>query len=285
MPNIFLAKIGLLFWVCLLTSQLALADQQSLLVDRNGDETVSILAFGDSLTYGIGDGSAPGAVVEEPPRDSSPAGYPRRVQQLTGVKVTNSGVPGEQLVADGSDRFVRALKSSSADIALIMEGTNDANLQVSLGSFRNFLQRTINAATALGRLPVVVSIPPPSGNRLSLRPFTDAFTREQERLAFFNKIPLADVARAFKTTCDKQDSCRLLNQPEGLHPNTLGYDVIAQTILATLYGIDIFSENGGQDLSAALGISPSDIKVKPDLPAPVAKSFQFETAPFSLEDQ
>jgi len=262
--------MGILF-IFLSSVNFVYADQESLLKDKNGDQTVSILAFGDSLTYGIGDGLAPGAVVEEPSRESSPGGYPKRLQTLLGVKVTNSGVPGEQLVADGSDRFVRALRSSSADIALIMAGSNDANLQVSLSSYRNSLQRVINAASALGRLPVLLTIPPPGGNKLPLRPFTDSFTREQERAAFFNQLPLADIARAFKTTCKNINNCELLNLPEGLHPNSLGYDVMAQTVSATLYGIDIFSENGATDLAVALGVSPSEIKVLPDL-AGVTKS-------------
>jgi hypothetical protein len=80
---------------------------------------------------------------------------------------------------------------------------------------------------------------------------------------------LADIARAFASTCDNLNKCQLLNVPEGLHPNTLGYDVIAQTVLATLYGIDIFSQSGASELAGALGVETSVIKVKPEA-APVA---------------
>lgn len=137
-----------------------------------------------------------------------------------------------------------------------------------VGTYRNNLQRAINAAIAQGIQPVIVTIPPPCCNRAALRPFTDSFTREQERLAFFNLVPIADVARAWKTTCVSQTACRLLNVPEGLHPNTLGYDVMAQTILATLYGVDIFAPGGAEELAGALGIGPEEIDVRPDSSAP-----------------
>ena len=244
----------------------AFADGENLLTDRSGDGIVSVLAFGDSLTYGIGDGFAPGADVQEIPRDSqSAAGYPKRVQQLAGLRVINAGVPGEVLSSEGVSRFASIIQNSNADTILILEGSNDANLQVPLSTFRNTLQRAINAAKALGREVVVLTIPPPCCNRASLKPFTDAFTREQERLAYFNGVALADIARAWKTTCDDINQCNLMNVPEGLHPNTLWYDVMSQTVLASLYGIDIFSPGGAADLAGALGVSETDIDVKPDL--------------------
>ena len=107
MPNAIAVKIILLLLVCLFLESTASAESETLLVDRNGDESVSILAFGDSLTYGVGDGSAPGKVVEEPSRANSPAGYPKRIQNLSGVRVSNSGVPGEQLALDPGEHIDR----------------------------------------------------------------------------------------------------------------------------------------------------------------------------------
>ena len=56
----------------------------------------------------------------------------------------------------------------------------------------------------------------------------------------------------------------MYNLPDGIHPNTRGYDAIAQTVLATLYGIDIFAAQGAADLEAALGLAAGTVIVRPD---------------------
>ncbi len=52
-------KFRILF-AFLIFTPLILQAQESVLADVSGDGTVRITAFGDSLTFGVGDGTKPG---------------------------------------------------------------------------------------------------------------------------------------------------------------------------------------------------------------------------------
>ena len=91
------------------------------LTDRNGDGAVEILAFGDSITYGVGDGSAPGDYVEQIYDAGAPRGYPLRLSSLIGVAVDNAGLPGEELIRTGIDRFPGLVIGASADSDGVMD--------------------------------------------------------------------------------------------------------------------------------------------------------------------
>jgi len=233
--------------------------EESILKDENGDGAVSLLAFGDSITYGLGDGAD-----VEASRDLPPAGYPKRVSNLASVPVSNVGLPGEEFILDGAARFARQLSRSNADIVLFLEGANDALKRASTDDYRNKVQRVINSTTAIGKVPVLLTIPPTCCGHAGSRPFIESFNRETIRLANLNSSRLADLERAWKTTCQNQEECELFND-DGLHPNAKGYSVIAQTVLAALYGIDIFAPDGAGELAAALGVDPTTILVKPEI--------------------
>lgn len=232
----------------------------SLLFDRDGDSIVKVGCFGDSITFGVGDGIPVGVDVEDI-TSSSGGGYPTRLSALLGVPVINSGIPGEELVASGQFRFP---KLGGVDVVLIFEGVNDAIKQVTTGAYSRGLQRMVNIAAARGMEPVVVLIPPPCCNHGSLAPFTDAYAGSANDLASVNEIRVCDVARAWRTTCTNSD-CELYNVPEGLHPNKLGYDVIAQTCAASILGIDIFTADGAAALESALGLPAGTVVVKPEV--------------------
>jgi lysophospholipase L1-like esterase len=228
--------------------------QESLLQDFNNDNTVSVIAFGDSLTFGLGDIYSPGQVITEINPSLSGGGYPAILSGMIGLPIANAGVPGEVFVSDGVGRLPRVLQSANADVLLFMQGTNDAVFQVNAGSFRNRLQRVINVALALGERPVLLTLPPTCCLRAGQNLFIDSYNQQIFRLQNLNQIPVADVNRAFRTTCENKRQCELLNVPEGLHPNSVGYQVIAETVAATLNGIDIFSEAGRAELAQVLGV-------------------------------
>lgn len=243
---------------------LALAGDESLLADLNGDGSVSMLAFGDSITYGIGDIFDAGANVETMPAGQPPGGYPKRIASLTSIPVSNAGLPGEEFVLEGAQRFAKVIQASKADLVLFLEGANDAVQQIDPTSYRNKLQRIINSSQALGKTPIILTIPPSCCNHDGQRLFTSSYNQQIGRIQSVNEIRVADTAHAWETTCVNRKECELLNVPEGLHPNKKGYTVIAQTVLATIYGIDIFSPNGASELAGALGVDPTEIIVKPD---------------------
>jgi hypothetical protein len=87
--------------------------------------------------------------------------------------------------------------------------------------------------------------------------------------AQLNGLQVTDLELTWDTTCKDPLRCELFNLPEGLHPNTTGYDVMAQAVTATLMGIDLFAPEGAAQLEAALGLQPGAVLVKP-LPQAVA---------------
>jgi len=223
----------------------------SLLVDRTGDGAVTALAFGDSITYGIG-GSNEGS------------GYPGELSDLIGVPVINSGVPGERLLDDGVDRLPGSVAGSGADIVILLEGANDAPQVVSSESIRRGYQRAVNVIRALGREPVLGTPLPTCCDRAAIDPIIASYAEVARFVAAQNEITLLDFRRAWSNTCGGIAECSLFNIPEGLHPNDDGYTVMAQTAAATLLNIDIFSAGGAEALESALGLFPGTVLVKPD---------------------
>ena len=245
---------ALVFPLLAITS--AIAEDENILIDQNGDGAISIVAFGDSITYGVGDS----ADIENDEPDFG--GYPARLASLVGVSVANFGDPGEELTDGGSRRFSSVIQSSNADIAVILEGSNDAFNTVEPGTYRRALQRSINVARATGKKVVLVTLPDPCCEHGQLIPFTTNYSGIVVELAEINAVPYADARLAWKTTC-VSPACELYRLPEGLHPNPTGYDVLAQTVAAALVGVDVFEEGGAQNLEGALGLAEGTVLVKP----------------------
>lgn len=255
-----------LLTVCILMSSFNYAYAQtstSLLRDINGDGIIDLLAFGDSITRGVGDGINPGADVEErlePPIGE--AGYPLRLESWLGLNVSNKGDPGERLASAGIFRFTPTVGSSNADYVIISEGANDSFDRTTEAEMKKNVQIMINISKALGKEPVLVGIPPSSGNHSGLRPFIDAYNRAYKDLADLNQVTFADMEGAFANNCDIDEDCYLLNQPEGLHPNTKGYDAMAEVIVANFYGINLLQAGGSTLLAQALGRPESSLVIK-----------------------
>lgn len=239
----------------------AWADNLSVLRDVNGDGTVKLLAFGDSITYGVGDAFQPGQNVEDITESGPKGGYPKRLERYLGVPVANEGIPGEQLTEGGVERFPGKVAGSSFDIALIMEGSNDAPQQISSGQYARSLQRMINVGVADGKEVVVMTVPPPVASHDSIQPFTQSYSHAARDIANVNGVTLVDVERAITDACPVLDRCSFYNLPEGLHPNRKGYDALGQIIAAGLFGIDVTAPGSAAQISSALGLPQSDVVV------------------------
>jgi len=254
-----------LIFCFLLSFSAAAWAESTILLDNNRDGAITILGFGDSLTYGVGDGTLPGQLVTELNRTDGQAGYLSRLATLLGVPTENGGIPGEFLVEEGEKRFPRVLEQSHADIVAILEGANDAFQGIDSETFTRVVQKLINVSKALGRTPVLLTLPPPCCDHSGLAPFIDEYSRLIREAAVLNEVGYAELDRAWRTSCENKTECELFNLPEGLHPNSKGYDVIAQTVASTALGVDLFTKSGAGELAAALGLAESDIVVKPDL--------------------
>jgi len=116
------------------------------LVDINCDGKVIVVAFGDSITRGVG--------------DSTKRGYPGRLQRLLdNVKIINVGDPGER-TSEGRVRAPREFnKYKNADYTIVLEGVNDYHeIGRSASSTRANLSSIVRSAenrgavTLLGKL-------------------------------------------------------------------------------------------------------------------------------------
>lgn len=228
--NAVLVSLGL---VAMMSAREVVA-QETPLSDRDGNGVVQLLAFGDSITYGVGDDIPPGEYVYKITDSGPPRGYPSRLSTSLSTPVINAGVPGERLVTQGVYRLPKLLNEESFDTVIIMEGSNDAIFQEDSGVYARSLQKMINVARASGKGVVVMTVLLPVGLHQSLQPFTDGYSQEVRELALLNNIPLIDMESSFIAACPEYATCALFNLPEGLHPNTSGYDTMTSTVLAGL---------------------------------------------------
>lgn len=173
-----------------------------------------IVAFGDSLTAGLGVG----------PAESYPAQLQRRLEDLGyHYRVINAGVSGET-TAGGVRRVAWVLKSQPA-IVILELGANDGLRGLNPGQTRANLQRIIEQFQR-ARITVVLAgmkLPPNYGVE-----YTKAFEAIYPALArqyHLKLIPffLEGIAGSTK-----------LNQADGIHPTAEGYRVIVGKVLETV---------------------------------------------------
>ena len=236
---------------------------EPLLEDINADGQVFYLGFGDSITYGVGDGTQPGQDVSDPPRTDGSMGYVARIGTWLGIPVRNAARPGEHLTTSGILRFAAVVQGSSADVVGVLEGVNDAFDRATPSEYDMAYQRIVNVTLALGKRPLLITEPVPCCSHQGLKPYASMGSNQVRAVAARNELPYADVELAWSTTCENKASCELLCRPDGLHPNSKGYDVIAQVVAAALLDIDIFAEGGAKQLEDALGWPAGTVIVKP----------------------
>jgi lysophospholipase L1-like esterase len=224
--------------------------------DRNGDGVVKLVAFGDSVTYGVGDGGNVGGITEEVPFTDGSLGYPSRIETLAGILTDNRGVPGELFTLAGIERFPDTLRASGADGVAILEGANDAIVRVSGSVYSRKLQKAVNIARELGVTPYLLTLPRPCCEHQGSGLFTELYSNLVRETAAINAVPLVDAAMTFEVVCEGRLECFLYNLPEGLHPNGRGYDAISEVLIAQLNGIDLFAPDGPEMLAGVLGVDP-----------------------------
>ena len=192
-------KFALLFLVSLLVGCGGSSDS---LTPLSGDAV--ILAFGDSLTFGTG--TTP---------DKS---YPAVLQELSGRKVVNAGIPGE-LSAQGLARLPGLLDAHRPDLLILIHGGNDILRKKSLEQAADNLREMIALARAKGAEVVMMAVPNPT---LVLSP-ADFYASVAEETGVPIEIDaLADILQ-FPS-----------NKSDTIHPNAKGYRKMAESLYALL---------------------------------------------------
>jgi lysophospholipase L1-like esterase len=159
-----------------------------------------VLAFGDSLTAGIG----------AEPNES----YPAVLQGLLGCRVINAGAPGEDTTA-GLNRLKSTLESERVDLVILCEGGNDMLHNQSDEFVRNNLEAMVSLIKTQGVDVILLAVPRPIQ---PLKP--PAFYRE--------------IAAAHTIPCEADALARILSSPalksDPLHPNAKGYKRLAESV-------------------------------------------------------
>jgi lysophospholipase L1-like esterase len=83
---------------------------------------------------------------------------------------------------------------------------------------------------------VLNTLVPPTAFNSALLPYTNLYSSIIRDLGAINDLTVADIELSFLTACPDLPNCSLLNIPEGLHPNTAGYDAMAGVIRSALNG-------------------------------------------------
>lgn len=164
----------------------------------------TILAFGNSLTYGTG----------AKPSES----YPSALEELTGYKVINAGVPGE-LSDQGLKRFPETLARHRPDLVILCHGGNDILRKKNLAETASNINRMIAIARKQDIPVMLIGIPEP-GIFLKTADFYDGIAANTG--VFYLENIVTDILS------DKS----LKSDP--VHPNKLGYRKMAEQIAGVL---------------------------------------------------
>lgn len=160
-----------------------------------------ILAFGDSLTYGTG--------------ASLNASYPQNLQTMTGLKVVNAGVPGEE-TQQGLERIGSVLEQTHPNLVILCLGANDLMRKRPLDQIKENLRKIILLIQKSGAQVVLIGVPTVSWD-LTVPNF------------------YAELGRELNIPVDTKIVAKLERVPEYkadyIHFNNRGYRAFAEALL------------------------------------------------------
>ena len=160
----------------------------------------TILAFGDSLTYGTGTS-----------RDKT---YPAILEILTRRKVINAGVPGEISKA-GLLRLPNLINKYHPKLVIICHGANDILHKLDINQTQDNIQQMITLAKQNNIQVILIAVP--------------------EFDLFLNASPIYQIlAENNQLVIDKNSLSNIIGdnqlKSDYIHPNTKGYQLLAENI-------------------------------------------------------
>lgn len=159
-----------------------------------------ILAFGDSLTSGVG--------------ADQKNNYPAHLYRLLGRRVVNAGISGE-LSTDGASRLPELLDTHEPELLLLMHGGNDLLQNRDERQLKSNLRRMYEAANQRNIQVVMIAVPK-RGLLIQDAPVYKELADELE-------IPLLEdeLTKLLKNNVYKSDA---------VHLNGAGYEALARAI-------------------------------------------------------
>ena len=180
----------------------ACSDSSEKLTALTSDAT--ILAFGDSLTYGSG---------AKPGED-----YPSILSTLTNVSVINAGIPGE-VSNKGLQRLPGLLEQHSPNLIILIHGGNDILKKLSRLEQKNNLLAMVKLAQEKNIEVMMLGVPEP-GIFLKSAGIYEEISNQTNIAAEFSILPDILGDNALKSDI--------------AHPNAEGYQVMAERIFKFL---------------------------------------------------
>lgn len=164
----------------------------------------TILAFGDSLTAGIG--------------ASENDAYPQQLEKLIGFKVVNAGISGET-TEEGFARLSSVLDKYNPQLVILLEGGNDILRNYDLIQTKQNLAKMIEEIQSRNIQIVFLGVP-------EKNIFSDSAPLYQELAEQYNLVFDGEIISSLiKNKSYKSDS---------VHFNALGYQKLAERIQKTL---------------------------------------------------
>lgn len=199
---------------------------------------VRYLAFGDSITMGVGFDDCECQCEAE-------CGYALRLQRLLRAEgidaaVQNYGVGGEK-TPEGLTRLEEELEDTKADVLLLMEGTNDISKHISPETTLFNLKEMARKAAVKGLSTVHATLIPrfPGADVDADNTLNRELARGIRELAFSTDRQLVDPFEVFSNTPNIFADCYadVPTDPVG-HPNPKGYDLLASLFFDVLVDRD-----------------------------------------------
>lgn len=195
-------------------------------------QTARWIAFGDSITQGIGDDQS----RPEP-------GYPARLEAILqgrgiDVEIVNAGLGGETTGAALS-RVGRVL-NQGGNRFLLMEGTNDINERVSVETITFNLDQLADRAEARGMQVYLATLVPrlSTANTDGSNTITAELAGAIRELAANTNRQLVDPFEIFFYHTPNYAQTHYVGGADRLHPNATGYTLLAQVFADALSNID-----------------------------------------------
>jgi acyl-CoA thioesterase I len=168
------------------------------------NQNAKIIAFGDSLTFGVGSNNG--------------HDYPHYLAELSSYQVINSGISGET-TTQGLMRFQATLDKHSPELIILLEGGNDILRNHSASKTKQNLAQMIEMAQ-LDNISVILIGVPEKKLFSDSAPFYSELA-EQYDLVFAEEL-LSDLLRTSKYKSDP------------IHLNSAGYKKLAEGIYQLL---------------------------------------------------
>lgn len=161
----------------------------------------TILAFGDSLTFGTG-------------TSAENLSYPSVLNKLTGIKIINAGIPGE-VSGQGLKRLANLLKKHKPDMVILCHGGNDMLQKREWQETKDNIKSMINLIRETGADILLIGVPQP-GLFLKTAIFYQQIAQEEGTLLEDKLLTSIISKRELKS--------------DAVHPNDRGYRQFAEGI-------------------------------------------------------